>query len=356
MRNPTQVKKLYNYRRVPIKACFSASCLSILALQLTGCYVSKLAIKQNDLFNSRRPVEEVLADSNVDQKIKEKLKLIQAVVKFSKRQGLNGEGAYGYFIESKNVVVSYLVQAAHADELKSVKWWFPVVGSVPYRGYFSKEERDQKADELASEGYDVYRSGVGAFSSLGWFDDPVFLSMTKRSDSSLVHLIIHELAHRTIWIPGSVKFNENLAEYIASDLTPVFLTEQTRQGLIDAYQQKKRDKANFKVWLRNLKRELAEVYSNTAASKKQKLDRKKTVFEKALAKPPKYEVYDYVSNRTWNNASIIGASLYSPDIARFKKAQKCSGMLSTVSFVKSFESFRDSHKKPFESLDALCKN
>ena len=98
--------------------------------------------------------------------------------------GLNTDGAYLYYIHTEQPVVSYLVQAAHADKLKSVKWWFPIVGSVPYKGYFTRSDRDAEAEKLRQQGYDVYTTGVGAFSSLGWFDDPIFSSMLRRNTAS----------------------------------------------------------------------------------------------------------------------------------------------------------------------------
>jgi len=102
--------------------------------------------------------------------------------------------------------------------LESITWWFPIVGRVPYLGYFSKADRDSKASELRTEGYDVYETGVGAYSSLGWFDDPIYSPMLRRSEADFAHLIFHELTHRTLWIRGSVEFNENLAEYAADFL------------------------------------------------------------------------------------------------------------------------------------------
>src|SRR5690606_18969091 len=115
-----------------------------------------------------------------------------------------------------------------ADRLEFVTWWFPVVGSVPYIGYFDKADRDAKATELKQQGYDVSVGGAGAFSSLGWFEDPIFSSMLDRGPADTAHLFIHELTHRTLWIPGSTEFNENLAEYVSYRLTPQYLRKTKR--------------------------------------------------------------------------------------------------------------------------------
>ena len=86
------------------------------------------------------------------------------ILSFAESHGLNASGAYKYYIATKEPVVSYIVQAAYADRLEFVTWWFPVVGDVPYLGFFKKPERDAKAAELTASGYDVHTSGAGAFS------------------------------------------------------------------------------------------------------------------------------------------------------------------------------------------------
>lgn len=334
---------------------FRATAFSILMFLLNGCYVGRLAIHQNDLFNSRRPISEVLRDEKIKPSLRQKLLLVQSVVKFSNRAGLNGSSAYLYYIQSNQPVVSYLVQAARPDKLESIKWWFPIVGSVPYRGYFEKAEREAKAKELEDEGLDVHRSGVGAFSSLGWFDDPVFSSMIRRNEASLVHLVIHELVHRTIWVAGSVKFNENLAEFIAVELTPKFLKEARKEKLIGGYFARREDRKLFKSWLRTLKGELKSFYQNPPTDRQALLTRKAEIFASHQHKKPKFKSYDFVSGRTWNNASVLGASLYSPDIPRFKKAMKCTHASSTKEFIRILKSSTEGGGDPFKALDDLCK-
>jgi predicted aminopeptidase len=325
---------------------------------LTGCYSLRQAWHQNNLFNSRRPIVDVIADPSTDPKLVDKLKLTISILDYAKTQGLNTEDAYTYYIETGKKRVSYLVQAAKADELESVTWWFPFVGSVPYLGFFEESDRDAKAKELAEEGYDIYTTGVGAFSSLGWFSDPVFTSMLKRPRPSLASLYFHELTHRTFWISGSVKFNENLAEYVADVLTPMYLRDSGHQDKIKTYLDRKKDRRLFKNWLKKLRRELKKLYSQKSKMEPSKLlASKAAIFSSfVIDKKPNFATADYIGrgDKEWNNARVLGASLYEPDLPRFAKAHACAGDLSIIQFLALLDDRAEDFDDPFEALDSFC--
>jgi predicted aminopeptidase len=345
--------------RRPLPLPAAALALLLLPLTLSGCYAARMALHHNDLFNSRQPVQTVLASPDTPPKVKARLALVEEVMRYAASQGLRTEGAYRYFIETKNPVVSYLVQAAHADELKSVTWWFPVVGSVPYRGYFDVAERDAKAEELAAQGYDVYTSGAGAFSSLGWFEDPIFSSMLERGDAELAALFFHELTHRTFWAPGSTKFNENLAEYVSIELTEQFLAVRGDQKAIARYADKRADRHLFHEWLVGLKAEAEELFENAAGLDRPALLAAKAAMYERWQKPPlkpKFKVVDYVEGETWNNASLLGASLYDPDTDAFARAHQCLRGERIGVFLDALAAATATLGDPFEALESLCRS
>lgn len=323
-------------------------------LSLTSCYVPRLALQQNDLFNSRIPISEVKEPKLSAEKIA-KLKLVKEVVVFAQQAHLNASGAYQYYIESPDDVVSYLVQAAYQDRFEQKKWWFPIVGSVPYRGYFEEGRRDQKAKELSEQGFDVYKTGVGAFSSLGWFDDPVFSSMLNRNKISLIHLIFHELVHRTVWIKGSVKFNENLAEYVADEITVTFLEHKGRIDQYESTEVKRADHLLFKKWLSALKKELEIIYKDEGLSSAQKIAKKELIIQANISNKPPFKKYDFIESIEWNNAAIMAISLYSPDIELFKRAQKCLKAKSAIEFMELLPARLKGSKNPFKKLASFCK-
>jgi predicted aminopeptidase len=330
----------------------------LLSLALSGCYATRMALHHNDLFNSRRPVAEVIADPSTSPKVKDRLELVREVLNFAKTEGLHTEGAYRYFIATKDPVVSYLVQAAYADRLESVTWWFPVIGSVPYRGYFDAAERDAKAEELAAEGYDVHTSGAGAFSSLGWFEDPIFASMVDRADADLAALFLHELTHRTFWAPGSTQFNENLAEYVSIELTQRFLAARGDQKAIDRYNAKRADRRLFHDWLVALKADAEKLFANEAGLSREALLTAKAQLYERYQKPPlkpAFKIVDFVDGEDWNNASLLGASLYDPDTDAFARANSCTRDQHISVFLDALRRATEALDDPFKALESLCR-
>jgi len=331
--------------------------ICLLSYQSVGCYSVRQAIYHNDLYNSRRPVSEVLADPETDEKTRTALGFVAKALDFATVHGLNAENAYTHYIKTSSPFVSYLVQAAYPHKFEFKTWWFPVVGRVPYLGFFSAKERDVQAEILIAEGFDVHKGGVGAFSSLGWFEDPIFSSMLRRSEADLVHLIFHELTHRTVWIPGSVEFNENLAEYIADRMTEEYLLASGKKDLIQIYFERKEDKAKFRIWLRELRAELSTFYDRNQTLNKASLIGGKTAIigRYTKDKKPTFKQIDYVGDDRWNNASIMGASLYTPDLEMFEKAHACIGHGHLVKFLDVLKESAEKVGNGFKGLERLCK-
>lgn len=332
--------------------------IAVLTTQLSGCYVTRMAVHHNDLFNSRRPVEDVLADPETPPKTKTALVQVRRILHYAEAQGLNTQGAYRYLIETKEPVVSYIVQAAESDRLEFKTWWFPFVGSVPYLGYFAKSERDAVAADLKAQGYDVNESGAGAFSSLGWFEDPIFSSMLRRGESDLAHLFFHELTHRTLWIPGQPEFNENLAEYVATVVTGKYLVDSGQGSQVAQYEAKRQDRILFSHWLKDLKDDLTRYYDGAKGkSRADVLKGKAEIFARYQKAPqkPAFKVLDYVKDEEWNNASVLGAAMYAPDLERFAKAHACLGKEKPViAFVDALRARAEDASDAFQALDDMC--
>ncbi len=284
--------------------------------------------------------------------------LNRQVMLYAREEGLNVGGAYQHYIPEESAQVSYSVQAAFADRLESKTWWFPLVGRVPYLAFFNIKERDELAQALRSQGFDVSVGSVGAFSSLGWFDDPIYASMTKRSDPDFVQLLFHELAHRTFWSNGSVVFNENLAEFVGLRLAEKFLLEKLNgQGLEDL-KAERADQELLRVWLQQLKEALSKVYEQKELTYDQRLDMKaKTIEEFRTERFPVMATKAYAAsrNRPWNNASILGASLYSPDTERFSRALDCLGPVKIGTFLDLLKHAEARLGVAEKALESLCK-
>jgi predicted aminopeptidase len=188
---------------------------AIVPLLLSGCYLVRQGEGQLTILLGARPISEVLADPDLDPRARRKLELILEIKEFGERQmGLAASTNYTRYFDTGGRPVSYIVSACRKDRFQPHTWWFPIVGEVPYKGFFRREDAAAEAEELARLGYDVSVGAVAAYSTLGWFPDPVFSTMLDDSEEELASLILHELTHLTLYVPGDTDFNESLATFV----------------------------------------------------------------------------------------------------------------------------------------------
>lgn len=312
-----------------------------------------------ELLASREPIDDVLKKNNLDSRERQKIIFSKNVLDFAKSAGLHVEGSYQKYVKLDGDAVSYTVQAAKPTEMQLKRWWFPVVGSVPYLGFFNRDERDDEVRELESKGYETHKGSVAAYSSLGWFSDPIYSSMLRRSDPELAHLYFHELTHRTIWLNGGVEFNENLAEFVADHLTAEFFVAIGRKNELAELEVSRQDFNLFKSWLEGLRVALKKNLEDSLGQPE--LDRiksKNKVIMLAISKKPAFKRFDFVGNAPWNNARILAAGLYSPDTAAFERAAACFGKDKsgrwTGNFLKALEKLAETLGDGFLALNAMC--
>ncbi len=335
------------------------SCCWLLLICMSGCYAAKQVYYQGNLLATRKRVDVLIWRNDTPAPLKLKLKSVKEVLNYAEISGLNVGGAYATYIETPNAAVSYLVQAAEVDQLKLVTWWFPFIGDVPYLGYYHKADRDTEALRLRNNGYDVEEGVAGAFSSLGWYDDPIYSSMLKNDDAELTHLLFHELVHRTFWVADAAEFNENLAEYVAEKMTQAFLNQKGMSKELNDYDSDRADKAMLRKWLRDLRHDLKELYDGPLKGRRnQILVEKAKVFAKyTTTQFPKFndQGYQRLQKKSWSNATVLAMSVYSPDVPRFEKAYRCSKARNAGEFLVVLnDKVKKSPKDPLNALDSLC--
>lgn len=180
----------------------------------------------NIIWNAR-PVEEFLDNPDFPDSLKQKLVLINEIRKYSiDSLGLKDTRNYKTLFDQKGEEIMWVVTASEAFQLKAKEWDFPVLGSVPYKGFFNKDLALKLREELVKEGWDVSIRNPGGWSTLGWFTDPILSKMLERSEGDLANLIIHEMSHATIFIKDSIDFNENLATFIGDRGAEKFLAHK----------------------------------------------------------------------------------------------------------------------------------
>lgn len=171
-----------------------------------------------------RPVEEFMKDPMFPDSLKTKLHLIERVRKYAiDSLGLKDTENYKTLYDQKGEEIMWVVTACEPFRFKPKEWTFPILGAVPYKGFFIKEKAIELRNELDKEGWDTSIRNPGGWSTLGWFTDPILSGMLERSEGDLANLIIHEMVHSTIFVKDSVDFNENLATFIGDRGTEKFL-------------------------------------------------------------------------------------------------------------------------------------
>jgi predicted aminopeptidase len=197
--------------------------VAFLMLSQTGCYYSHLASGQIKLLWLRQPIEEATEDSAHPEETRALLRLVESVRTFAAEIGLNVEGQYTSYVDwPGDRIVTTLVRT-RPGSLEVVPNWFPIVGELPYKGYFDQDRAEAEAKRLREdEGFDVCVSPVTAYSTLGWVDDPVTSPMLARGAGSLVETLLHELVHATAFLPDSADFNESVAQFIGQQAAILF--------------------------------------------------------------------------------------------------------------------------------------
>ena len=184
---------------------------------LAGCspsYVARAAYEETQFLWRRKSIEKVLADSELKPAERAKLEMVQEARRFAEAEaGLKVGGSFATLSKVDGKSVVNVLAAAKHDRLERFTWWFPVVGKVPYKGFFDKKEAEEAAESLKGKGYDTYVRPALAFSSLGWFDDPLPSVLLARDTVTLAQVVFHELFHRTVFVTGEMAFNESAANF-----------------------------------------------------------------------------------------------------------------------------------------------
>ncbi|MEO6778364.1 MAG: aminopeptidase [Gemmatimonadaceae bacterium] len=192
---------------------------AVLAIMVgpTACYLSRGAWEEARILSRRKPIAAMVRDPATAPAIRAKLTVVEAARRFARDSlGLKtGESFTTYsFVDHDTLVL--VLSAAYRDRLVPYTWWFPIVGRVPYKGYFDFAAARRAARDMEAQGLDVYLRPSSAFSTLGFFNDPL-LNTTLRADSlDLANTVIHELTHNTYYAPGSVPFNESFASFVGA--------------------------------------------------------------------------------------------------------------------------------------------
>lgn len=243
--------------------------LLVLLLQLTACaapsYYAQAISGHFKLMREREKIETILAAGDVEPELARELQLARQMRDFGISElGLEAGDSYTQFVETGQQAVTWNVIAAPEFSLQPRTWCFPASGCVAYRGYFKQQAADKYAEKLAQKTFDVTVSPAIAYSTLGWFDDPLLDTMLQYNDEQLAAFLFHELAHQQLYVKGDTAFNEAYASFIEQTGVSLWLKSNDREDQLELWQARQQASRDFTQLLLETRLQLANVYSSNA--------------------------------------------------------------------------------------------
>lgn len=340
-----------------LKILFGFSSLLLLSGCQIGYYFSS-AYNQMSLLSSRVPTEKALQDPALTEDQKRKILLAGKVREFAEKElHLKTTKNYTTFVKLDRPYVTYVVSAAPKWELKHHLWSYPFVGKMPYKGYFNEAGAKTEEQDLKKQDLDTYMRGVSAYSTLGWFNDPLLSSMLSYTDHDLVNTLIHETVHTTLFIKNSADFNERLAVFLGNKGMELFYQKEEGPDSRTVHQTQieNEDDRLFSQFISKEISDLESWYKNQS-DKNEDLRQKRIKeiqerFQIELAPRMKSDSYKKFPQLSLNNARLLVYKTYMQDLGDFEKLYEQVGR----DFSKFIEKCRDleGSKKPEEDLKAL---
>ena len=242
--------------------------LLTLVFMISGCtslnYYTQSVQGQFEVIQKRQNISKLLDENNISDALRNKLNTVLVLREFSIRQlSLPDNDSYLSYSDLERNYVIWNIFATEEFSLDPMKWCYLIVGCLNYRGYFSESDARQHATELEKQGNDVYLGGVSAYSTLGWFDDPVLNTMLRWSDIRLATVMFHELAHQQLYIKNDTEFNEAYADAVAYIGVTKWLAQSPDKGLLKEYEQSQHQEKQFIRLVMKYKSLLSDGYQST---------------------------------------------------------------------------------------------
>ena len=313
-----------------------------------GCYLTKQSCRFLGLYSRAVEIDRALKAEDLPDDVRAMLSLTGEIREFAAASvGLEKNRNYTTYVETDKDYLVDVVSACKADRFEPYIWSFPLVGKMPYKGFFEKEDAEREAQKLRFAGYDVMVRRVDAFSTLGFFRDPVFSFMKKYPVHALAEVIIHEQAHATVFFRNRAQFNEELATFIGDEGALLFMSERYggEPGPLREARLYREDWGRFLSLMRSLYDELDALYlaegggEYTRGRKEQILSEFAERYEREYENTFATENFRGVGRENLNNAFLQSFFTYSGDLSLFYELHSRLGsdLKGTVGFLKALK-------------------
>lgn len=309
--------------------------LAAVLLGATGCYYVHITLGQARILLGREAIETALANNkDLTPEEKGKLALVPEIRRFATETlGLAETGAYRTFVDTGRRPIAYNVSASAKTSFTPYLWSFPFLGKLPYKGYFHLEDARAEAAKLEQRGFDTQIREVMAYSTLGWFNDPVSRRMLAYDVNRLANTIFHELTHATAFRAGDTEFNESCATFVGNEGALAFLEAKFGVGSPEVSRARDglHDEQLFTEFIDDLYTRLDRLYrsgsseAETLAERAEIFERTQRDFESYRRVRFKTDAYAWFGKRPLNNAVILGYRAYHTDLTTFADVLALSG-------------------------------
>lgn len=329
-----QRKNAKNALKNSLKALTLIGSLVILSACSSISYYGQSIVGHNRLMWAREPIDKII--KTAEPELKSQLELAQRLRQFAIDElALPDNRSYSTYVDLERDYPVWTVVVAEEFSVVPQSWCYPVIGCASYRGYFAKEAAHEYVNDLQADGLETYVGGAIAYSTLGWFSDPLLPSMMRYGDAELAENMFHELAHQVLYVNGNSSFNEAFASVVGEHGALRWLAAHDPDS-VSAYQKRLQLNSEFTNLLNDTKNQLAKLYAQDLPDK-QKRQEKKQLIEQI------YSNYQTLKNTQWgdqgnfdhwfetpiNNARLAAISTYRDEMPRLQALlNKCDNDLA----------------------------
>ena len=319
----------YSKHTKQLNRALHMACLPVLLMTVSGCagieYYSQIVSGPMRIVMGKQPVNEVTTDESVDEGLRRRLTLALQARDFAiDTLSLPDNESYTTFYDTKRSFVTWNVVAAQEFSFSPKRWCFPVAGCVSYRGYYAHEDATAYAKELDASGLDVAINGATAYSTLGWFADPLLNTMLNRSDTGIVSLLIHELAHQQLYVGDDSTFNESFASFVEQAGLALWQQQHGSTEQLAELTIRRKRQEDFIALLRSTRNDLQVLFDSAAdetmmrQKKAERFTELRNDYETLKRNWGGYRGYDAWFGRELNNARLVSVATYNDYIPAFQ--------------------------------------
>ena len=325
-------------------------------------FLFRAGYEEARLLARRRSLTRLVADRETPPALRARFELVLAARAFAADSlSLRTADTYTTYADVGRDTLVLVLSASPRTRLAVHTWWFPIVGAVPYHGYFTLAAGQRAVARLEDRGYDTYLRPAAAFSTLGWFSDPLVSSALAADSVALVSTVLHEISHNTLYLPSATEFDESFANFVGLKAAEAFFRSRGERALAERAGAEWRDEMRLEEFYTGLSVALDSVYS-APTDDSTKLARRQGVFDRARRQlvsqiGPRFEAYQaaWFANRRLNNATVLAARIYRTRLRLFDRVLTRQGgdVRVSVQVIAGAVRARGAERDPFAAVEGL---